>query len=36
MTASAGGFVGAMYGLYAYAESPATAKFDWAAYKQLK
>lgn len=35
-TAVAGGFVGAMVGLYAHAESPASALFDWAAYRELK
>lgn len=35
-TAVAGGFVGAMYGLYAYAQSPARAWFDWAHYRELK
>ena len=35
-TAVAGGFVGALYGLYAHAESPAKAIFHWAAYRELK
>jgi len=35
-TKVAGGFVGAYFGLYAFAPSPAKATFDWAAYQQLK
>lgn len=35
-TAVAGGFVGALYGLYAYAADPAIAVFDWASYRELK
>jgi len=35
-TAVAGGFVGAMYGLYAYADIPAIAMFDWTTYRELK
>jgi len=29
-TKVAGGFVGAYFGLYAFAKSPAVATFDWA------
>lgn len=35
-TAVAGGFVGAMFGLYAYAESPASVVYEWASYRELK
>ena len=35
-TAVAGGFTGTLYGLYTYAQSPATAWFDWASYRELK
>ncbi len=31
----AGGFVGTYFGLYAYAQTPASATFDWATYKAL-
>lgn len=34
-TAVVGGFTGTIYGLYAYAQSPATAWFDWASYREL-
>lgn len=34
-TAVVGGFTGTLYGLYAYAQSPATAFFDWASYREL-
>jgi alpha-N-arabinofuranosidase len=34
-TISAGGFVGVYLGLYAYAESPAKAWFDWARYRRI-
>jgi len=33
-TKTAGGFVGAYLGLYAFAESPARATFAWAAYQE--
>jgi xylan 1,4-beta-xylosidase len=35
-THSAGGFVGAYLGLYAFAKSPARATFDWAAYRKIE
>jgi xylan 1,4-beta-xylosidase len=35
-TAISGGFVGAYFGLYAYAETPAIAAFDWATHKKLE
>ena len=35
-TKVAGGHIGAYLGLYTYAKSPATAKFDWAKYKEIK
>jgi alpha-N-arabinofuranosidase len=35
-TSVAGGFVGAYFGLYAFAPSPATATFDWASYKKIE
>jgi len=34
-TSVAGGFVGTYFGLYAYAQTPASAAFDWASYKAL-
>lgn len=34
-TAKAGGFVGAYLGLYAFAQSPAIAYFDWVTYKKM-
>jgi len=34
-TKVAGGFIGAYFGLYSYAKSPAKAKFDWANYLKL-
>ncbi len=34
-TSVSGGFVGAYFGLYAYAKSPAKAIFDWACYNEL-
>ena len=35
-TKIAGGFVGAYFGLYAYADSSAKATFDWATYKKIE
>lgn len=35
-TSIAGGFVGAYFGLYAFAQSPATATFDWASYQKIE
>ncbi len=35
-TSVSGGFVGTYFGLYAYANSPAMATFDWATYKALE
>jgi alpha-N-arabinofuranosidase len=35
-TKVAGGYIGAYFGLYTYAKSPAKAKFDWAKYKEIK
>lgn len=34
-TKVAKGFTGSIFGLYAFAESPATATFEWAAYQEL-
>ncbi len=35
-TKVAGGYIGAYFGLYSYAKSPAKAMFDWAEYKEIK
>jgi len=35
-TKVAGGFVGAYFGLYAFSNSPAVAKFDWAEHKRIE
>ena len=35
-TAISGGFIGAYFGLYAYANTPAIATFDWATHKKLE
>ncbi|MCX6269616.1 MAG: glycoside hydrolase family 43 protein [Bacteroidetes bacterium] len=35
-TSVAGGFVGTFFGLFAYAQNPANATFDWATYKALE
>lgn len=35
-TKSAGGYIGAYFGLYAYSKSSQKAEFDWATYKELK
>jgi alpha-N-arabinofuranosidase len=34
-TKTAGGFVGAYFGLYAFADSSAKATFDWATYRKI-
>ena len=34
-TSVAGGFVGTYFGLYSYAQTPASATFDWVTYKAL-
>ncbi|SNR77967.1 alpha-N-arabinofuranosidase [Lutibacter agarilyticus] len=34
-TKTAGGYIGAYFGLYSYAKSPQKAVFDWATYKEL-
>ena len=34
-TKIAGGFVGAYFGLYAFADSSAKATFDWATYRKI-
>jgi alpha-N-arabinofuranosidase len=35
-TKVAGGFVGAYFGLYAFAKSPAVATFDWAEHRKIE
>ncbi len=35
-TTVAGGYIGAYLGLYAFADTPATARFDWATYQKQK
>lgn len=35
-TAVVGGFTGTLFGLYAFAQLPATAWFDWASYRELE
>ncbi len=34
-TKVSGGYIGAYFGLYTYAKTPAKAKFDWAEYKEI-
>lgn len=35
-TSVSGGFIGAYFGLYAYAKAPSRASFDWASYTEIK
>lgn len=35
-TKTAGGYIGAYFGLYAYSKSPQKAMFEWATYKEIK